>query len=200
MEVARGWGSYVMAHGHTSAAVEMAVEAGVRSIEHASLLEPEATTRMAEAGAFMVPTLQTMEVLAAFVDRMGLAPEKVARLREVAAAAYQSVEVARAAGVAIASGSDVVGPWLGRRGEELVYKARVLGAHDAIISATRTNAELFGLADRLGTIEEGKQADLVLVRGEPLADIGVLADPGNVVMVRKEGEVVHDTERRLTGG
>lgn len=56
------------------------------------------------------------------------------------------------------------------RGEELVYKARVLGAHEAIISATLRDAQLFGPADRRGTIEEGKQADLVLVRGESLAD------------------------------
>ena len=199
VEVARGWGTYVMAHCHTSAAMDMAIDAGVRSIEHGSLLEPETAARMAAAGAFMVPTLQTMEVLAAYPDRMGLAPEKVARLREVAERAYRSIEVARDAGVAIASGSDVVGPWQGRRGEELLYKARVLGAHAAIISATRTNAELFGLADRIGTIEEGKAADLILVRGEPLADIAILADPANVTVVLKDGVVVKDAEGRTEG-
>lgn len=154
-----------MARRHTSAAVEMAVEASVPSIEHASLLELEAAARMAAAGAFRVPTLQTMELLAAFPNRMGLAPEKVIRLREVAAAAYRSVEVARVAGVAIASGSDVVELWQGRCGEESAYKARVLGAHGAIISATRTKAKLFGLAGHLGTVEEGKQADLILDAG-----------------------------------
>ena len=95
VEVARGWGTYVMAHCHTSAAMDMAIDAGVRSIEHGSLLEPETAARMAAAGAFMVPTLQTMEVLAAYPDRMGLAPEKVARLRDVAERAYRSIEVAR---------------------------------------------------------------------------------------------------------
>jgi imidazolonepropionase-like amidohydrolase len=199
VEVARGWGSYVMAHCHTSPAVDMAVEAGVRSIEHGSLLEAETAARMAAAGAFMVPTLQTMEVLSAYPDRMGLAPEKVARLREVAEQAYLSVAVARDAGVSIASGSDVVGPWQGRRGEELMYKARVLGAHGAVISATRTNAELFGLADSIGTIEVGKQADLILVRGEPLADVALLADPGNVVLVMKGGIVAKDSEGRAAG-
>jgi imidazolonepropionase-like amidohydrolase len=196
VEVARGWGSYVMAHCHTSPAVDMAVAAGVRSVEHGSLLEPETAARMAAAGTFLVPTLQTMEVFAAYPDRMGLAPEKVARLRAVAEAAYLSVAVARDAGVAIASGSDVVGPWQGRRGEELVYKARVLGAHGALISATRTNAQLFGLAESLGTIEEGKIADLVLVRGEPLDSIGVLADPANIAVVLQGGSVVKDPEGR----
>jgi imidazolonepropionase-like amidohydrolase len=128
---------------------------------------------------------------------MGLAPEKVARLRGVADAAYRSVAIARDAGVSIASGSDVVGPWQGRRGEELTYKARVLGAHGAIISATRTNAELFGLADSIGTVETGKRADLILVRGEPLADIAALAEPANVVVVLKGGAIAKDSEGRV---
>jgi imidazolonepropionase-like amidohydrolase len=199
VEVARGWGTYVLAHCHTSPAVDVALEAGVRSIEHGSLLEPATAARMAELGAFMVPTLQALESLAANPDRWGLNPEKVARLRKIADGAYDSVGIAREAGVSIASGSDVVGPWQGRRGEELVYKARVLGAHEAIISATRTNAELFGLQDTIGTIEVGKQADLILVKGEPLDDISVLADPDNVAVVLQAGAVVKDSEGRAAG-
>jgi len=198
VEVARGWGTYVLAHCHTSPAVDVALDAGVRSIEHGSLLEPETAVRMAEQGAFMVPTLQALEALAANPDRWGLNPEKVARLREIADGAYRSVGVARDAGVWIASGSDVVGPWQGRRGEELVYKARVLGAHEAIISATRTNARLFELEDSIGTVEEGKVADLILVDGEPLDDISILADPVNITVVLKAGAVAKDAEGRTS--
>ena len=68
VEVAHSWGTYVMAHCHTAPAVEMALAAGVRSIEHASLLEPETAAHMAAAGAFMVPTLQTMEFFLAHRD------------------------------------------------------------------------------------------------------------------------------------
>jgi imidazolonepropionase-like amidohydrolase len=197
VEVARGWGTYVMAHCHTSPSVEMALDAGVRSIEHGSMLEPETAARMAAEGAFMVPTLQTMESFIAFPERMGLAPEKLALLGDFAARAYRSIEIARDAGVKLASGSDVVGPWQGRRGEELLYKARVLGAHEAIISATRTNAELFMLEEDIGTVETGKRADLVLVKGEPLDDIALVADPANVVAVLRGGTVVKDSEERL---
>lgn len=197
VEVARSWGTYVMAHCHTSPAIEMALDAGVRSIEHGSMLDPETAARIAAEGAFMVPTLQTMESFLAFPDRMGLAPEKVARLGGFAAQAYRSLELARDAGVKLASGSDVVGPWQGRRGEELMYKARVLGAHRAIISATRVNAELFGLADEIGTVEAGKRADLVLVKGQPLDDIALLAEPENVKVVLQDGAVVKDSEGRF---
>jgi imidazolonepropionase-like amidohydrolase len=162
------------------------------------MLEPETAKRMAAEGAFMVPTLQTMESFLAYPDRMGLAPEKLALLGDFAAQAYRSLEVARDAGVKLASGSDVVGPWQGRRGEELVYKARVLGAHEAIISATRVNAELFMLADEIGTVEPGKRADLVLVKGQPLDDIALLAEPENVVSVLQSGVVVKDSEARLS--
>jgi len=197
VEVAHSWGTYVMAHCHTSPSVEMALDAGVRSIEHGSMLEPETAARIAAEGAFMVPTLQTMESFIAFPHRMGLAPEKLALLGGFAEQAYHSIEIARDAGVKLASGSDVVGPWQGHRGEELMYKARVLGAHEAIISATRTNAELFMLDHEIGTIEVGKRADLVLVRGEPLDDIALLADPENVVVVLQGGVVAKDSEGRL---
>jgi imidazolonepropionase-like amidohydrolase len=197
VEVARGWNTYVMAHCHTSPAIDMALDAGVRSIEHGSLLEPQTAARMAAAGAFMVPTLQTMESFLKYPDRMPLAPEKVAKLRDVAEQAYRSLRVARDAGVRLASGSDVVGPWQGRRGEELMYKARVIGSHEAIISATRINAELFGLDDEIGTVETGKSADLVLVAGEPLDDIALLADPSQVQVVLKGGAVVKDSQQRM---
>ncbi len=196
VEVARGWGTYVMAHCHTSPAVEMALEAGVRSIEHASLLEPQTAARMAAAGAFMVPTLQTMEFFLAHRDLLDLPAEKLALAEDIAAHAYLSIGIARDAGVKLGSGSDVVGPWQGRRGEELVYKARVLGAHEAIISATRVNAELFGMADQIGTVEPGKRADLLLVKGQPLDDISLLAEPDNVTLVLQAGSVVKDLEGR----
>ena len=200
VEVARGWGTYVMAHCHTSPSVEMALDAGVRSIEHGSLLEPETAARMAAAGAFMVPTLQTMEFFLGHPDLMDLPPEKLAKAQEIAATAYQSIGIARDAGVKLGSGSDVVGPWQGRRGEELLYKSRVLGPHEAIISATRINAELFGLDGEIGTVAVGKRADLVLVKGQPLEDISLLAEPDNVEVVIQDGVVVKDRVGRLVTG
>jgi imidazolonepropionase-like amidohydrolase len=197
VEVARNYDTYVLAHCHTSPAIEVALDAGVRSIEHASVLAPSTAKRMGELGTFMVPTLQAFEVLNAHPDDFGLTDDKIARLQGILAAAYESIGTAQEAGVSIASGSDVVGTLQGRRGEELVFKARALGAHGAIISATRTNAELFGLEDEIGTIEAGKRADLVLVRGEPLDDIGLLAEPDNVVVVIQGGAIRKDREGRL---
>jgi imidazolonepropionase-like amidohydrolase len=78
------------------------------------------------------------------------------------------------------------------RASELVEKAKHLGAMEAIVSATRTNAELFGMEDRIGSLQEGKDADLILVQGDTLADIGVLVQASNIPLVVKGGEVLKD--------
>ena len=64
----------------------------------------------------------------------------------------------------------------------------MLGAHEALIATTRTNAELLGIADQTGTIEPGKQADLLVVDGDPLADIAILQHPGNLIAIVKAGQ------------
>ena len=101
-----------------------------------------------------------------------------------------------AAGLKIGSGSDIVGPVQDRRAREIVLKAAYMGNRAAILSATRTNAELFRLSHRIGTVEPGKDADLILVDGNPLEQIEVLAQPEKVVMVIKGGAVVKDLEGR----
>jgi imidazolonepropionase-like amidohydrolase len=200
VEAARNAGTYVAAHCHVSAAIDVAIEAGVRSIEHASILTRETARRIADHGAFIVPTLQALEMLATYPERWSLSPDKVALLRSVADQAAESIRIADEAGVLIGSGSDVVGPWQGRRGEEIVLKARVLGAAKAIESATRTNAALFNLGDRIGTVEVGKEADLILVAGDPLDRIELLAEPSSIPVVILGGRVVKDREGRVHEG
>jgi imidazolonepropionase-like amidohydrolase len=196
VEVAHDWGTYVLAHCHTSPAIERALDGGVRSIEHGSMLEPATAERLAREAAFMVPTLQVGDELLKEPDRFGLTPDKQALAERVYRSALESVKLAEDTGVAIGSGSDLVGLEQRRRGREVVLKADVIGAEAAITSATRTNAELFRMEDRIGTVETGKEADLILVSGEPLADIGILADPTCIPVVIKGSEVVKDSEGR----
>ena len=189
VEEASSFGTYVLAHCHTSGAVNRALDAGVRSIEHGSMLDEGTALRMASAGAFIVPTLVIIEIL----RRAGATPEFArAKLERVHGAMRASLELARAAGVSIGSGSDLLGPRQRRRASEIVEKARHIGAMGAIVSATKTNAALFRLDQRIGTVEPGKDADLVLVAGDPLSDIAVLADAANIRMVVQQGVVVKD--------
>lgn len=189
VEVARSFNTYVMAHCHTSGAMNNALAAGIRSIEHGSILTEETARRMKEQDAYLVPTVVILELLA----RMSTLPDvSRAKLEMVRGETAGSVRIAMDAGVRIGSGSDLLGPRQARRSGEIVEKAKHMGAMAALISATRANAALFRLEDHIGTIEEGKDADLIVVAGNPVDDVAVLMDAANIPVVVQRGRVVKD--------
>jgi imidazolonepropionase-like amidohydrolase len=183
-------GKITLAHVYTPRGIANALQAGVRSIEHANFLDEESAARMREVGAFFVPTLTTYELISAFGESQGVPANMIAKIDRAKAGGFRSLEVARAAGLRICSGSDVLASMQPFKAMELSLKARVLGNRAALESATRTNAELFGLAGEIGTVEVGKRADLILVEGQPLDDVSVLQDAARVVLVMRDG-VIH---------
>ncbi len=186
--------TYVLAHAYHPKSIANCLEAGVRSIEHGNLLDEATAARMAKDGAFLVPTLITYEVLSRYGEQYGMAPSSVEKIRYVGRSGEDSVRIAMAAGVKIGSGSDLLGAPMTQKAQEIVLQAKIMGAMDAIVAATKTNAELFGLSDRIGTIEEGKQADLILVDADPLSDTAVLADASHIRVVVKEGAVTKNLD------
>ncbi len=196
VESAAAHGTYVLAHAYHPRSIRQCVEAGVRSIEHGNLLDEETAAAMAKAGSFLVPTLITYDILAAAGPALGFSKFQEEKLAMVHKAGERAVRIAKAAGVRIGSGSDLLGAAMNLKARELVLKARILSPMEAIVSATRTNAELFGLADDIGTVEPGKRADLVAFDRDPLADPEVLADASRVRLVLKDGMVVKDADGR----
>ena len=145
---------------------------------------------------YMVPTLSIVRLISQRVER-GELPDFVAdKLTLVRDSAPEAVRIAMKAGVAIASGSDVYGPNAPNRGWEIELKAEIMGPMASIISATRTNAELLGMQEHLGTLEAGKIGDLIAVKGNPLDDGSLLKDANNVKMVIQAGRVVKDAAPR----
>ncbi|MEW5725411.1 MAG: amidohydrolase family protein [Thermodesulfobacteriota bacterium] len=190
VETAEACGTYVMAHAYGPRAIKNCVAAGVRSLEHGNLMDREAAEMMAEQGTYYVPTLSAYHVLAR-ENRGELTPFMREKLAMVEHKAFEALEMAYRAGVKIASGSDVVGPNQHLKGRELVLKAEVMSPLEAIVSATRTNAELINMSDRLGTVEPGKLADLIVVDGNPLADLSLFENGlERVVLVMKQGAIV----------
>jgi imidazolonepropionase-like amidohydrolase len=103
----------------------------------------------------------------------------------------ESLELAHRSGLRIGSGSDLIGPMNVDQALELELKARVLSPMEVLVSATRTNAELFGLEAEIGTVEPGKSADLLVVRGDPLRDLRLFQSPAeNLLLIMKAGAVV----------
>lgn len=197
VEAAKAHGTYVLAHAYHPRSIRQCVEAGVHSIEHGNLLDEETAALMAQAGSVLVPTLITYDVLAAAGPALGFSKFQEQKLAMVHKAGEEAVRIAKAAGVKIGSGSDLLGAAMNLKARELVLKARILSPMEAIVSATRTNAELFGMADEIGTVEVGKRADLVVFDRDPLADPEVLADAARVRLVVKDGVVVKDLDGRL---
>lgn len=187
---AHGRGSYVLAHAYTPAAIARAVRCGVRTIEHGNLVDEAAARTMAEHGAYAVPTLVTYEALASEGAQLGLPPASVAKIAEVKDAGLRSLEVFKRAGVKMGFGTDLLGESHRLQSNELLIRTRVLPAHEVIASATTVAAEVLGQSGQLGCLEPGAWADLLVVDGNPLADIACLGGQGErLALVMKAGRV-----------
>lgn len=190
VEEATAAGTYVLAHAYTPQTIRNAVEAGVRSIEHGNLLDADTARLMADRGAFLVPTFVTYEKLFEEGREHGLAQVSLDKLDAVLGVGLDGLQLAVDAGVRIGSGSDLLGPLARHKTRELAIKAKVLGSHATLIATTATNAELLGISDQVGTIEPGKRADLLVVDGDPLADISILEDLDKLRVIMQDGRTV----------
>lgn len=193
VQEARARGTYVTAHAHNSRSVANGLDAGLECFEHGTWLDEETAARMAAAGAALVPTFATIVQATEKWREWGIPEHVVPRYQGVLDAMRRSLTIAVDAGVTIGSGSDIFGPDQRGRGMEIALKAEVIGPMEAIVSATRTSAQILRADEDLGTVAVGRYADIIAVAGDPLADPRVLADEDNVVLVVKGGQVVKDT-------
>src|SRR6184192_1845164 len=195
VEVAGAVGTYVLAHAYGPRAIQNCLKAGVRSIEHANFLDEATADQMLAADdVFLVPTVITYELLSAREPGDGWTADMARKIRQGLTGAYDSLGLAYEKGLRIGSGSDVLADMQGEKGKEIACQARVMGAMNAIIAATRTNAALMRIDKEVGTIEEGKRADLIVLDADPLGDPSIFAEPKHVRMVMRGGDVVKDLD------
>ncbi len=191
-------GKRVMAHAMSPAGIRNALIAGVTSIEHGCLLDEQGIALMKEKGAYLVPTLVAPgDVIAgAKAGGGGLPREMIEKAERIGALHRAAVAAAIAAGVKVAMGTDAaVGPH-GTNLRELGEMVRCgMSPMQAIVASTSVPAELLRRPD-LGTLEPGKRADVVVARGDPLANIDILADPAHIRLVIKDGRVACDFRAR----
>jgi imidazolonepropionase-like amidohydrolase len=189
VEEARAAGTYVLAHAYSAAAVRRALEAGVRSIEHGNLIDADAARAIHDAGAYLVPTMATYEVIARDGARYGIGAHQLRKIQLARDRSVEGLTHAYRAGCKIASGSDLLGDMAAHRPLELELKGQVMTPMEVLLSATRVNAELLRLDHRIGTVEPGKDADLIAVAGNPLENLRVFQDPEGPHLVMKGGAV-----------
>jgi imidazolonepropionase-like amidohydrolase len=183
-------GRRVMCHALGGPGLRTALESGVDSIEHGCYLDEDPTllNRMAVQGTFFVPTL-TVYVY----HRESRAPHVRERARTLHAHHVASVQRALELGVPIAAGTDAGGHGHPKNALELKYLVEAgLSPMQALRAATQWAARCLGLDREIGTLEKGRQADLVVVDGNPLDDIEVLLDPARIELVLKAGAICAD--------
>ncbi|MBL0171189.1 MAG: amidohydrolase family protein [Gemmatimonadaceae bacterium] len=189
VEEATRLGRRVMAHAHAGDGLKMAVNAGVASIEHGSLVDDEAIALMKARGTYLVPTLIILEEIVTDGARKGVPANSIAKAKAIAVERRVRLRAAYQSGVKFALGTDATSDIHGRNGEEFKYMVDILGATpmDAITIGTMNAATLIGVEKDLGSVTTGKLADLVAVKGNPLTDIGLLA---HVQFVMKGGVLI----------
>lgn len=191
---AASWRTYVMAHAYTPEAISRCVQYGVRSIEHANLIDEPTAALCAAEGAFVVPTLVTYDALHRFGPELGLPAVSQEKLKAVRAAGLTSLEILKAAGVTVGFGTDLLGEMQAHQSGEFLIRSEVLSAAEILRSATSVNAALLNADGELGVVAQGALADLIVVDGDPLADLSVLQDQGShLPIIMKSGGFVKRT-------
>lgn len=196
VEAAENWGTYVATHAYTPVAIRRAIAAGVTCIEHAHLMDDATARLMAEKGIWLStqPFLDMGEGGAA-----QLGASELAKKKQVIAGTENVYRLARKYDLKTAFGTDILfsASEAQQQGARLAALTRWYTPAEALTMATATNAELLAMSGlrnpypgKLGVVEEGALADLLLVDGDPLADIGLVADPAkNFLVIMKDGTI-----------
>ncbi|TMR97977.1 metal-dependent hydrolase family protein [Nonomuraea basaltis] len=190
VEEAAAANRYVAAHAYTARAVNRALEAGVRSIEHGNLIDDGSVELFLRHDAFLVPTLVTYWALKEEGRAFGLSERSWRKVDEVLEAGLVALERAARGGVRLAYGTDLLGGMHRHQNHEFRLRGEVQRPIDVLRAATAGAAELVGMAGDIGTLAVGAHADLLVLDGDPLEDIGVLADPKHIRHVVQAGAVV----------
>ena len=178
VEEAHAFGRYVMTHAYTPEAITRAVTCGVRTIEHGNLVDAPTARLMAERGVYMVPNLVTYDAMKRRAREFGMPADMLDKNDAVLKYGFAELEHCRAAGVKMAYGSDLLGALEDEQTGEFRIRGEVMPAIEVIRSATLIGAEVVRQEGKLGVIEPGAFADLLVVDGDPLKDLGLFKDGG----------------------
>jgi len=195
VEAAENWGTYVTVHAYTPVSIQRAIAAGVKCIEHGHLMDEPTAKLIAERGIW----LSTQAFPDEMADAFPPGSQERAKAFEVFAGTDKTIALAKKYNLKTAFGTDILFSkrLAQRQGELLVKFARWYTPAETLVMATGTNAELLAMSGKrnpypgkLGVVEEGALADLLLLDGDPIADITLLQDPAkNLVVIMKDGRI-----------
>ncbi len=198
---AHAWELPVVVHCHTQPGLKYCIEAGVDQIHHGAFIDDAAVGGIAERGLFYTPTLSV--TCERNIEGLADQPWQTKEMKLSQPIHRAGVRLAYQLGVKLGVGTDYPGnPISWDYGDRTLYELQELVAcglspMEAIVAATRTNADAYGRLEDLGTIEAGKRADLLVVTGNPAEDVGILYDADNINIVMKDGVVESTDEEHM---
>jgi imidazolonepropionase-like amidohydrolase len=188
---AKNFGRYVLAHAYTPEAITRAVENGVRTIEHGNLIDDKSARLLAKSGGFMIANLVTYFEMKDRAAQFGMSADMLAKNDLVLDGALRSLEICKKAGVEVGYGSDLLGQLQVEQSKEFILRARVLKPIEVIRQATIVGAKILRQEGRLGVIEPGAMADLIVVDGNPLKKLELFLGQGAHIPAIMQGGKFH---------
>jgi len=183
--------SYASAHCHPASAVRRCVEFGVRSIEHGTLIDDETARFVAKSSSYIIPTMVIIFALVELGEKLGFPPESQVKAGYAFKEALSGLDKMRKAGVKVGYGTDLLGVTYVQQCREFTLRSEVFTPLELLRQATSVNAEMMMMEGKLGCVAAGAYADLIVVDGDPLKDIGLLAADGRkLTTIVRGGEVV----------
>ena len=191
VEEAKAFGRYVCAHAYTPEAITRAAECGVRAIEHGNLIDDASAKLMAENNRFLTANLVAYYAMKERAAEFGMTGDMLAKNDLVIDGGLRSLEICKRAGVPVAYGSDLLGQLQVEQSREFLLRREVLFPIEIIRSATTVGAQILRMEGKLGTVQAGAYADLLLVDGDPLKDFGLFQEQGKHLAAVMKGGTFH---------
>jgi imidazolonepropionase-like amidohydrolase len=186
---AKNFGRYVLAHAYTPEAITRAVNNGVRTIEHGNLIDDKSARLLKSKGGYMIANLVTYFSMKERAAQFGMTSDMLAKNDVVLEGALRSLEICKKAGVKVGYGTDLLGQLQVDQSQEFIYRARVLKPIEIIRQATLVGAEILRQEGKLGVIQPGAHADLIVVDGNPLKKLELFLNQGaHLPLIMKAGQ------------
>jgi imidazolonepropionase-like amidohydrolase len=191
VEEAHAFGRYVCAHAYTPEAITRAANAGVRTIEHGNLIDEPTAKLMAGKGMYLIANLVTYYEMKKRAAEFGMTSDMLAKNDLVIDGGLKSLEICKRAGVPVAYGTDLLGQLQAEQSREFIIRTEVQKPIEIIRAATTIGAEIVRQVGKIGCLKPGAFADLLLIDGNPLKDLGVLQEQGRHLAVIMKGGRFH---------
>jgi len=191
VQEAEAFGRYVCAHAYTPEAITRAAQGGVRTIEHGNLIDDASAKLMAEKGMFLIANLVTYYAMRERAAEFGMTGDMLAKNDLVIDGGLRSLEICKRAGVPVAYGTDLLGALQVEQSREFTIRSEVMSPIEIIRAATTIGARILRQEGKLGTLKAGAYADLIVIDGDPLKNLGLFQEQGKHLAAIMKGGKFH---------